>query len=79
MTIPPERLQSIGVTFEEAKQRPLERVIRTVGRVEVDERRLARINLKFEGWIEDLRVSAVGDHVKKGEILFTIYSPKLAT
>lgn len=77
ITIPPERLQSIGVTFEEAKQRPLERVIRTVGRVEVDERRLARINLKFEGWIEDLRVSAVGDHVKKGEILFTIYSPKL--
>ncbi len=77
ITIAPERLQSIGVTFEEAKKRPLERVIRTVGRVEVDERRLARVNLKFDGWIENLRVSALGDHVKKDEILFTIYSPEL--
>ncbi len=77
VTIAPERLQTIGVRFQEAARRPLEKVIRTVGRVEIDERRLARVNIKFDGWIEDLRVSAVGDHVKKGEILFTIYSPDL--
>ena len=75
--IPPERLQTIGVKFEPAARRVLEKVIRTVGRVEVDERRLARVNLKFEGWIEDLLVSAIGDHVKKGQKLFTIYSPDL--
>ncbi|MEW6245093.1 MAG: efflux RND transporter periplasmic adaptor subunit [Nitrospirota bacterium] len=77
VTIAPERLQTIGVRFQEAARRPLEKAIRTVGRVEIDERRLARVNIKFDGWIEDLRVSAVGDHVKKGEILFTIYSPDL--
>ncbi len=75
--IPPERLQTIGVKYEEVARRPLEKVIRTVGRVDVDERRVARVNLKFEGWIEDLLVSAVGDHVKKGQILFTLYSPDL--
>ena len=48
-----------------------------MGRVEIDERRLARVNIKFEGWIEDLRVSAIGDHVKQHQILFTIYSPDL--
>jgi membrane fusion protein, copper/silver efflux system len=75
--IAPERLQTIGVRFEEAALRSLQRTIRTVGRVEIDERRLARVNIKFEGWIEELRVSAVGDHVKKHQILFTIYSPDL--
>ncbi len=77
VTIAPERLQTIGVRFQEAARRPLEKVIRTVGRVDVDERSVGRVNIKFDGWIEDLRISAVGDHVKKGEILFTIYSPDL--
>ena len=77
VTIPPERLQTIGVKFEEVTRRPLEKVIRTVGRVEIDERRLERVNLKFAGWIDQLAISAIGDHVKKGEILFTIYGPDL--
>jgi len=77
MTIAPERLQTIGVRFQEAARRPLDKVIRTVGRVEANERFVGRVNLKFEGWIEELRISAVGDHVKKGQILFTIYSPDL--
>ncbi len=77
VTIPPERLQTIGVKYEEVARRPLEKVIRTVGRVAVDERRLAKVTIKFHGWIEKLLVSATGDHVKKGQILFTIYSPDL--
>ena len=77
MTIAPERLQTIGVRFEEAQPRRLEKFIRTVGRVDIDERRLARVNIKFEGWIDKLLVSAIGDHVKKDQILFTIYSPDL--
>lgn len=75
--IAPERLQTIGVKFQEATRRPLDKVIRTVGLVEIDERLVGRVNLKFEGWIEELRVRAIGDHVKKGQILFTIYSPDL--
>ena len=77
MTIAPERLQTIGVKFQEAARRRLDKTVRTVGRVEIDERLVGRVNLKFEGWIEQLLVSAVGDHVKKGQPLFTIYSPDL--
>ena len=77
LTIAPERLQTIGVKFEEAARRPLDKMIRTVGRVEIDERLIARVNIKFEGWIDTLLVSAIGDHVKKGQKLFTIYSPDL--
>src|SRR5688572_12844484 len=46
VTLSPERLQSIGVRFELAKPRSMERTIRTVGRVEIDERRLAHVNVK---------------------------------
>jgi Cu(I)/Ag(I) efflux system membrane fusion protein len=77
MTISPERLQTIGVKFEEARARPLDKVIRTVGRVEIDERRQARVNIKFEGWIDKLFVNYTGEHVQKGRTLFTIYSPEL--
>lgn len=77
VTIPPDRLQTIGVKYQEVTRRPLDKVIRTVGRVAVDERRLAKVTIKFHGWIEQLFVSATGDHVKKGQRLFTIYSPDL--
>lgn len=77
MTVSPERLQSIGVKFELAKRRPLDKLTRTVGLVEIDERRLAHVNIKLEGWIDELRVSSTGERVKKGQILFTLYSPEL--
>lgn len=77
LTIPSQRLQEIGVRFEIAKHRPLMRTIRTVGRVEIDERRLANVTIKIEGWIDQLKVSAVGDRVRQGQVLFTLYSPQL--
>lgn len=77
ITITPERLQTIGVKYAQVVRRPLAKLIRTVGRVAVNERRLAKVTIKFHGWIEELFVSAVGDHVKKGQRLFTIYSPDL--
>jgi Cu(I)/Ag(I) efflux system membrane fusion protein len=77
LTISPERLQSIGVRFEIVKPRQLERLIRTVGRVEVDERRLTHVNVKLEGWIDRLLVNYTGERVGKGQVLFMLYSPEL--
>ncbi len=77
MNIDVERLQSIGVKFEEAKYRLMEEKIRTVGRVEINERFIAQVNIKIAGWIEQLYVNTTGEHVKKGQILFTLYSPEL--
>ena len=77
VTINPEQLQSIGVTFATVEKRLIEKEIRTVGRVEVDERKITSVNIKVAGWIEKLMVNYTGEHVKKGDILFTIYSPEL--
>lgn len=75
--IPTEKQQLMGVKTTEVAVRPLEKIIRTVGRVEYDEKRLATVNTKFEGWIEKLYVDYTGMHVKKGEPLAELYSPEL--
>ena len=72
-----QRLQSIGVKFEEAKRREVTKTIRTVGQVAADERLVADVNIKIEGWIDRLLVNTTGEQVKKGQILFTLYSPEL--
>ncbi len=77
LDVAPERLQSIGVRYERATRRSLDREIRTVGRVATDERRLARVNVKIEGWIDQLYVNTTGQAVTRGQPLFTLYSPEL--
>jgi Cu(I)/Ag(I) efflux system membrane fusion protein len=75
--IPTDRQQLIGVRTVKAAVKPMHRVIRTVGRIEYDERKLGTANTKIEGWIEKLHVDYTGRHVQKGEPLAEIYSPEL--
>lgn len=75
--VDPAKQQLIGLRIAEATYQPLEKTIRTVGRIEYDERKLKQINAKIEGWIEHLYVDFTGKLVKKGDPLFTIYSPEL--
>jgi membrane fusion protein, copper/silver efflux system len=75
--IPPEKQQLIGVKTVQVAVRPMQKVIRTVGKIEYDEKKLATVNLKFEGWIEKLYVDYTGRYVKAGEALAEIYSPEL--
>lgn len=72
-----EKQQLIGVKVTEVSVKPLQKIIRTVGRIEYDERRLGTVNTKIEGWIEKLYVDYTGRYVKKGEPLAEIYSPDL--
>jgi Cu(I)/Ag(I) efflux system membrane fusion protein len=75
--IPLEKQQLIGVKTISVSVQPLQKVIRTVGKIEYDERRLTTVNAKVEGWIEKLYVNFTGIYVKKGEPLADIYSPEL--
>ncbi|MEK7313250.1 MAG: efflux RND transporter periplasmic adaptor subunit, partial [Deltaproteobacteria bacterium] len=77
--ISPERIQKIGVKSEEAKQRDMTRVIRTVGRVEPKEDKVYVINSKVGGWVEKLHVGRTDQMVRPGEPLFDLYSPELVS
>jgi RND family efflux transporter MFP subunit len=79
LTIDLRRQQLIGVRTAPVEGRSLSRTIRTIGIIVYDETRLADINLKLEGWIRDLHVDYTGRFVRKGDPLFTIYSPELVT
>jgi Cu(I)/Ag(I) efflux system membrane fusion protein len=72
-----EKQQLIGVKIGTVEMRPLEKVIRTLGRVEYDEKRIVTVSPKVGGWIEDLYVDFTGKFVKKGDPLLTLYSPEL--
>jgi Cu(I)/Ag(I) efflux system membrane fusion protein len=55
----------------------LDQSFRTFGRVTYDETRIHHVHTKFEGYIEALYADYVGQFVKKGQPLFSIYSPEL--
>jgi Cu(I)/Ag(I) efflux system membrane fusion protein len=77
VTIGPGKIQTLGVRTEIVSTRVVARTIRAVGTVQFDERYLAVVNPKFEGWIEKLNVNTTGQAVRRGEPLLEVYSPDL--
>jgi multidrug efflux pump subunit AcrA (membrane-fusion protein) len=71
------KLQLIGVQYGEVTSGPVARTLRTVGRVTFDETKVSHIHTKVSGYIEEVFVDFVGKYVRKGDPLFTIYSPEL--
>jgi membrane fusion protein, copper/silver efflux system len=77
LELSPYRQQLLGVRFATVGQRDLSRSLRGFGRVEVDERQLADVTLKYEAYVESLAVAETGRAVRTGEALLTLYSPDL--
>jgi len=77
LRIPLEKVQKIGVRTAAVEARELKGEITAVGVVEADERSRVTVAPRFEGWIETLFVSETGRAVRRGEPLFSAYSPEL--
>lgn len=75
----PQRIQSIGLQLGTVQYKPVNDEIRFYGNVQANERGLAYVQTRFAGWIRKVYVNATGDFVRKGQPLFTIYSPDLVT
>ena len=75
----PQKQQLIGVRTQQVQYERVSRTLRTVGHLAPDETRIAHVHTKFEGWIERVFVDYVGKRVRKGQPLFTIYSPNLVS
>jgi len=78
MQISPQRLQSIGVKTGIVQRKPVEDEIRATGNVAVDETRMSYVQVRFPGYIEKVFADATYQYIRKGQPLFTIYSPDLA-
>jgi Cu(I)/Ag(I) efflux system membrane fusion protein len=77
IVVSPARQQLIGVTFGAVTPRPLAITLRAAGRVEVDERNLADVTLKYEAYVQKLLVAETGKTVRSGQPLAIVYSPDL--
>jgi len=75
----PQRMQSIGVKTGVVEAKPVQDELRAVGNVEVDETRLAFVQVRFPGWIQKVFADSTYQYVREGQPLFTIYSPDLVT
>lgn len=73
----PERMQSIGVKIGTVEYKQLKDDIRATGSVAVDERLVSYVQARFPGFIRTVFANATYQYVRKGQPLFTIYSPEL--
>jgi Cu(I)/Ag(I) efflux system membrane fusion protein len=77
VVIPAVMRQLIGVRSAPADVAVLGQEIRAVGTVGYDERGLTQVTVKTSGWVREVFVDSIGRPVRKGEPLFTLYSPDL--
>jgi multidrug efflux pump subunit AcrA (membrane-fusion protein) len=75
----PASQQMIGVRYAEVRRADMKRTLRTVGLVQMDEEKISRVHVKIAGWIEKVNLDYVGKLIKKGQPLFTLYSPDLVS
>jgi Cu(I)/Ag(I) efflux system membrane fusion protein len=75
--ISPAVVNNLGVRTEAAVVGRLEQRVEAVGYVGFDARRVQQVRPRAEGWVQGLAVRAMGEPVKKGQLLFTLYSPML--
>jgi len=69
-------VQNLGVRTVKVKQGRLTKVIKTVGYVAYNERRLKVVTVGTEGWIENLSARRLGLSVEKGQLMMELYSPE---
>ncbi len=77
--ISPERLQQIGVTTALVDQKNINDTLSVPGDIEINEQKLSYVQTRFAGWIQDVSADATYQYVRKGQKLFTVYSPDIVS
>ncbi len=77
VVVPAVMRQLIGVRSAPVGVAVLGQEIRAVGTVGYDERGLTQVTVKTSGWVREVLVDSIGRSVRKGDPLFTLYSPDL--
>jgi Cu(I)/Ag(I) efflux system membrane fusion protein/cobalt-zinc-cadmium efflux system membrane fusion protein len=79
LQLSPQRMQAIGLKTAAVEMRELTDHLVAPGNVEVNQRQLAYVQTRFPGWIQKVFANATYQYVKKGQAVFTIYSPELVS
>ena len=77
LQLSPQRMQAIGVRTALVEIQNVSNELRVPGNVEMNQRQLAYVQTRFPGWIQKVFANASYQYVRKGQPVFTIYSPEL--
>jgi membrane fusion protein, copper/silver efflux system len=77
VTMTEQGIKLSGVQVAAAVQEKIQHALRTVGLVVSDETRIHRVQTKVGGWVETLMINYMGQLVKKGSPILSVYSPEL--
>ncbi|PKG72781.1 efflux RND transporter periplasmic adaptor subunit [Shewanella sp. Choline-02u-19] len=69
--------QALGMRSEQVTEGTLWKQVKTIGTVQYNENAIGHAHTRVSGWIETLMVHTVGQRVKKGQLLYELYSPEL--
>lgn len=72
-------VQRLGVRLARVGHGVIGQGVQTYANVVAAEDANYAVQSKYEGWIRKLRVHAVGERVRAGQVLYEIYSPELIT
>ena len=75
----PQRMQEIGVTTAVAQLKAVHDDLSVPGNVDIDEEKLSYVQTRFPGWIQEVFANATYQYIRKGQPLFTVYSPDLVS
>lgn len=75
--VSPSVVHNLAVRTAIVNKGTLEKSIATVGYVEPNENNIGHIHTYADGWVKKLIVKAVGEPVKKGQLVLQFYSPQL--
>ena len=71
--VSPGKIQRTGVETVAVSRRPITRTIQAPGVVAIDERRVAVVAPKFDGYVVTVGNVTTGTHVKQGDVLATVF------
>jgi RND family efflux transporter, MFP subunit len=79
VVIPEDKQSLAGVRTTVVERKALVRDIRTTAQIVADESRISHVHVKTSGYLDKVFVDYIGQLVKKGQPLFTLYSPDLVS
>jgi len=72
-----DRRRRIGLELETVRRHRAVSTVRAFGRIVPAESAAHDVDLRVGGWIRRLHADATGEIVRRGQVLFTLYSPEL--
>lgn len=69
--------QALALKVAKVERATLSKFVETVGQIDYDESQITHVHARVSGWIEKLKIKSVGDTIKKGQLIYEIYSPDL--